>query len=396
MRTLIRKGERSQQVADIQIRLRSVGLEVGDDAGYFGEATEQAVRTFQQQRNILVDGIVGPHTWAELVETGWRLGDRPLYLTRPAMRGDDIAALQAQMNALGFDAGQEDGILGPDTVRAFRAFQTEYGLPEDGIFGPRSFEALGGLRADRPQTAAALREELKRSQVEGLHDILVMLDPGHGGPDPGTLGTGGLIEADACWDIARSIAGHLADGGARVRFTRTETENPDTTERARRANDLDADLFVSIHLNAHDGQLAQGASTYHWPRSRSGQLLAEAIQLDLVAIGISDCRSHARLSAVERDAHAGGCRRARLHYEPRRREETRRSRRAPIDCRRDRPGHPPLLRLIGSGDFSRCSCGSAEDHFHDPVELLERIEVDHDLPFALAELDAHFGLEMVG
>jgi N-acetylmuramoyl-L-alanine amidase len=301
MNRLIREGDFSGQVADIQARLRSVGADVDDDVGYFGGRTRQAVRAFQQQRGLLADGIVGPDTWNALVEAGWRFGDRVLYLKNPAMRGDDVLALQAQLNALGFDAGREDGIFGVDTDRAVRAFQHEYAIAEDGIFGPRTLAALAGLRADRPETAAGLREELRRVERAGTSETLVVVDPGHGGADLGSLGPGDESEADLCWDLANRLAALLAQSGGRVRFTRTETEAPDNSERARRANDSNADLFVSVHLNSHTEPLAQGASTYYFPRSRAAEMLAENVRAELVELGLRDCRSHPRTYSILRE-----------------------------------------------------------------------------------------------
>lgn len=297
MKQLIREGERSQQVADVQMRLRSLGIEVDDDTGTFGPSTRQAVRIFQQQREILADGIVGPQTWSELVEASWRLGDRSLYLKHPPLRGDDVVALQGQMNALGFDAGRQDGIFGKNTADAVRAFQKEYGVAEDGIFGAVSYASLTGLRVDRPGTARHLREELSRTEHPGLQSALVVVDPGHGGPDPGER-LYSLREADICWELAARLAEQLVERGARVRFTRTEAEGPDASDRARRANDIDGDLFVSVHLNAHEKGSAEGSSTYYFGGSGAGEALADKIQSELVALGLKDCRSHARAYTV--------------------------------------------------------------------------------------------------
>jgi N-acetylmuramoyl-L-alanine amidase len=301
MKPLIKEGERSSQVIDVQARLRALGISVEDEPGFFGPSTKQAVRSLQQQRGLLADGIVGPHTWNELVEAGWRLGDRALYLAFPPLRGDDVSVLQSRLNALGFDAGREDGIFGRDTDRALRAFQREYGVREDGILGPKTHEALSGLRADRPLTAAALREELRRSEGHGGAGLLVALDPGHGGDDRGERGPNGSYEADLCWELARLIAERLPDLGALVRFTRTEIESPDVTERARRANEIEADIFLSLHLNSNAESAAQGASTYYFPKSHTGETLAEAILSRLTALGISDCRSHARSYPILRE-----------------------------------------------------------------------------------------------
>ena len=297
MKELIREGDRSQQVADVQMRLRSLGITIEDDTGTFGPATRQAVRIFQQGREILADGIVGPQTWSELVEASWRLGDRSLYLKQPPLRGDDIASLQSQLNALGFDAGREDGIFGANTASAVRAFQKEYGVIEDGIFGATTRQALSGLRVDRPGTARHLREQLSRTEHPGLKSALVVIDPGHGGPDPGER-VGGIREADVCWELAVRLAERLVEQSAHVRFTRTEAEAPDPSERARRANEIDGDLFISLHLNAHDGSSAEGSSTYYFGSSKSGEALADKIQEELVILGLKDCRSHARSYTV--------------------------------------------------------------------------------------------------
>jgi N-acetylmuramoyl-L-alanine amidase len=293
MRQLIRRGDRSQQVADVQMRLRSLGIQINDETGSFGESTYQGVRAFQQLREILTDGIVGPQTWSELVEASWRLGDRVLYLKQPPMRGDDIAALQNQLNALGFDAGRPDGIFGRNTAAAVRAFQKEYGVAEDAIFGAATNAALSGLRVDRPGTARTLREKLTRTEHPGLQSALVIVDPGHGGSDPGER-VDGLREADICWELSARLAERLATRGARIRFTRTEAEAPEATERARRANDILGDIFISLHLNVHGRADAEGSSTYYFGGSPAGEALADKILEELVELGLKNCRSHAR------------------------------------------------------------------------------------------------------
>lgn len=301
MTQLIREGDRSPEVTDVQARLRGLGYRIEDEPGSFGAGTTAAVRSFQQNRGILVDGIVGPQTWSHIVEASWVLGDRDLYLKHPPMRGDDVASLQARLNALGFDAGKEDGIFGVDTDRAVRAFQKEYGTAGDGIFGLVSNSALMGLRVDRPGTSAHLREELRRIEKRGLSGATIVIDPGHGGDDPGGVTPEGLTEADACWQVATRLADRLASLGARVRFTRIETQGPEHSARATFANEMDADLFLSIHMNAHDEPTAEGTSTYYFGGSRAGESVAEQIQEQLVRLGLRDCRSHARSYPILRE-----------------------------------------------------------------------------------------------
>lgn len=301
MNRLIKQGDRSQEVADVQARLRALGFRIDDENSVFDRSTHDAVRTFQQTRAILIDGIVGPQTWQHLVEASWRLGDRTLYLKHPPMRGDDVTTLQSRLNALGFDAGREDGIFGPLAHEAVREFQKEYGVLEDGMFGRRTLQALEGLRVDRPGTTARIREELRARRKDGLAGAQVMIDPGHGGQATGDIGPSGAIERDICWAIATLVAERLAAAGARVRLSRAEPEDPEPSERARRANEINADLFISIHLNAHPETTAEGACAYHFGSSAAGLRLAEALQDRLIALGARDCRVHARSYPVLRE-----------------------------------------------------------------------------------------------
>ncbi|MDP9441425.1 MAG: peptidoglycan-binding protein, partial [Actinomycetota bacterium] len=127
----------------MQRRLVALGLDLGDDTpGTYGTGTVAAVLAFQERRGIRVDGVCGPQTWSALVEAGYRLGDRPLYLTHPMLRGDDVAELQRRLGSLGFDGGRVDGILGARTERALADFQRNAGLVSDAVCGPATLAAL--------------------------------------------------------------------------------------------------------------------------------------------------------------------------------------------------------------------------------------------------------------
>src|SRR5262249_31680013 len=140
---LLRPGGSGEPVRDLQRRLAAVGFDVPlEEFGRFGPTTERQVRAFQEKRALRVDGVCGPETRTALVAGGFRLGDRLLYVPQPMLRGDDVTELQRRLNALGFDAGKEDGILGPDTAGALLEFQRNAGLTPDGIFGPETADAL--------------------------------------------------------------------------------------------------------------------------------------------------------------------------------------------------------------------------------------------------------------
>jgi N-acetylmuramoyl-L-alanine amidase len=99
------------------------------------------------------------------------------------------------------------------------------------------------------------------SAVEGLR--VIVIDPGHGGHDPGANGPSGLQEKELTLDIARRVAALLQEGGGvRVLLTRTSDRFVALRERTAFANRERADLFVSIHVNSAPAAGATGTETY--------------------------------------------------------------------------------------------------------------------------------------
>jgi N-acetylmuramoyl-L-alanine amidase len=94
--------------------------------------------------------------------------------------------------------------------------------------------------------------------------LTVVLDPGHGGKDPGAIGVGGLAEKDVVLAIARRLQTRLqALPGVRVVLTRAADVFVPLEERTARANAERADLFVSIHANASPNPRLAGVETYY-------------------------------------------------------------------------------------------------------------------------------------
>lgn len=76
------------------------------------ELSPDEIRSFQQERGLHVTGQLNDSTLRALEEARWKLGDRSLNLQpSPMMHGDDVAALQARLTEMGFNAGRVDGIL---------------------------------------------------------------------------------------------------------------------------------------------------------------------------------------------------------------------------------------------------------------------------------------------
>jgi N-acetylmuramoyl-L-alanine amidase len=90
----------------------------------------------------------------------------------------------------------------------------------------------------------------------------VVIDPGHGGKDPGAIGPGGVREKDVVLRIARELARELRRAGLEVRLTRERDTFHELQERTDFANRWNADLFVSIHANASRRRSAAGVETY--------------------------------------------------------------------------------------------------------------------------------------
>jgi N-acetylmuramoyl-L-alanine amidase len=297
---VIRPGDSGDDVRDVQARLAALGHRIdGDEAGAFGPATEAAVRTFQQARGLVVDGIVGAGTWTELVDAGYALGDRTLYLHYPYLQGDDVLVLQRRLDALGFDPGRHDGILGDRTDRALRDFQRNVGLPVDGIVGATTIQALDRLRTgvEGPSRASVREAESVNRLETSLLGARIGIDPGHGPHEPGGVGPRGLTEAEATFAIASDLARELTQRGAEPVMLRGEADDPTIRERALRANTDGVEVVISVHLNTHAGPGAEGASTYYFGRddsvSLTGQRLAELMQEELTSrMGLTDGRAH--------------------------------------------------------------------------------------------------------
>jgi N-acetylmuramoyl-L-alanine amidase len=113
----------------------------------------------------------------------------------------------------------------------------------------------------------------------------VVIDPGHGGPDPGAVGIGGLRETDVVLDISLQVARLLQARGVQVVLTRTSEIDVDLPPRVSLANSSGADAFLSIHANALSMARpdVNGIETFYFqsPRSRA---LAAAIQEEVVAV----------------------------------------------------------------------------------------------------------------
>lgn len=260
----LRLGARGETIRDLHRRLHALGYDTGGDpVDEFGAGTETALRRFQDARGLRIDGICGLQTWASLVESGFALGDRLLYERRPMLRGDDVGELQRGLNALGFDAGREDAILGPDTVAAVSEFQRNTGLHSDGIAGPETLATLRrfGSRAAGSVATVREREALRRPRrLEGRRIYL--------------SSSAGLTA------LGSTIARELRTAGARAVF---DAATSDSSSIADRANRFAADLCFALQAGSEHGCHCSYFANATF-RSEAGYQVASAVQAAIITL----------------------------------------------------------------------------------------------------------------
>jgi N-acetylmuramoyl-L-alanine amidase len=132
----------------------------------------------------------------------------------------------------------------------------------------------------------------------GLSKKVIVLDPGHGGSDPGAIGPGGDQEKTVTFAVAQDLKGLLEKAGATVIMTRqsdADVFGPNASgvdelgARANIANSRKADLFLSIHANSFGNPTVNGTATYYYPKSNNDSLLAQSIQDSYIqATGLQD------------------------------------------------------------------------------------------------------------
>jgi N-acetylmuramoyl-L-alanine amidase len=217
----------------------------------FDAQTVAYVQAFQRSRGLPLTGVVDATTWERLGEARWQLGQRLLYHTRPALRGDDVAELQVRLAQLGFNPGRIDGIFGSVTAGALSEFQRNCALEASGTMTKETLQALQRVRATNAT----------RSLVTDARDLA--------GFDPVTGGSVML-----CGDglLVHELAERFGDTGLVHVLT-------DATQEvaAHTANTHDVALVLSFQTLEH----VEGIHLHYWASYRShshrGELLASSL-----------------------------------------------------------------------------------------------------------------------
>lgn len=154
-------------VTELQQQLAQMGYYTGAVTGVFDNQTQSAVMSFQRDRGLSADGIVGSATQAALYQSPATTSTGTTYtpsetssdgLLQLGDAGAEVSNLQSQLQALGYYDGPISGSFGSQTQSALIAFQQAQGLTADGIAGPRVSTALSSSSstvAAAPQTTVA-------------------------------------------------------------------------------------------------------------------------------------------------------------------------------------------------------------------------------------------------
>ncbi len=162
---VLRQGARGANVTELQNALNALGFNAGAADGQFGAKTGDALRAFQRANGLPADGVYGPQTKAALDRAIDARGNAaptpapannggataPRANLQEGSRGSAVTQLQNALRQVGHDAGPADGKFGAKTDEALRDFQHQWGLPNDGVYGPNTRQALDrALSGQRP------------------------------------------------------------------------------------------------------------------------------------------------------------------------------------------------------------------------------------------------------
>lgn len=137
-------------------------------------------------------------------------------------------------------------------------------------------------------------EKSNEIPVQPSKDFTILIDPGHGGYDPGKVSPDGIKEKDINLSISEKLYKLLCSQGYSARLTRSSDasldspessskKNSDLRNRTDMASDINADLYISIHQNSYSAEYIHGAQVFYYSTSIEGKELAECIQEHLIS-----------------------------------------------------------------------------------------------------------------
>lgn len=173
----LHRGDKGDAVADLQKRLRSFGVFQGKANGVYDARTEDAVRAFQRQAGIIVDGVAGKQTLGAMRQHTTFVQDGFETVAKKGQRGADIARAERMLKDLGMNPGKVDGLYTQNTADAVRRFTSrDPQLPEKARIDAQTFARM------RERYKKPLEKGDNTAGVRQLEQNLKAL-----GRDPGTV-----------------------------------------------------------------------------------------------------------------------------------------------------------------------------------------------------------------
>ncbi|ABO48814.1 cell wall hydrolase/autolysin [Desulforamulus reducens MI-1] len=144
--------------------------------------------------------------------------------------------------------------------------------------------------------------KIEEKNITALSYVLanktIVVDPGHGGRDPGKIGLSGVPEKEINLEVSKRLAAVLGQMGAAIIMTREadvdlsdssasgwkSKKQQDLTRRTDMANERKADLYISVHCNAYTSPREHGAQVFSQPGSEDSKRLAECVQSEMAAL----------------------------------------------------------------------------------------------------------------
>ena len=178
-------------------------------------------------------------------------GNQTIFVNDVTLQRIRVQRLQNGTTQIVFDLSQKIDA----TVQTLASFNGQPDRVVVNLFDKTTQAKVEQQRVERHQ----ITRQLKQNQYH-----IVVLDPGHGGRDPGALGPKGLKEKDIVLDLAREIRDilHKKAPNIKVYLTRDKDYYLSLPKRTEIAKEYNADLFVSLHVNANPSQKTQGFSVY--------------------------------------------------------------------------------------------------------------------------------------
>ncbi|MBI4400555.1 MAG: N-acetylmuramoyl-L-alanine amidase [Nitrospirae bacterium] len=145
------------------------------------------------------------------------------------------------------------------------------------LFNRMDGDVVPTATVSSPPPAASI-PAIRSAQRPAKEEVsLIVVDPGHGGKDPGAIGRGGTAEKDITLQVGFRLRDLIARQlGKQVLMTRDRDVFVELEDRAKFANSKDADLFVSIHVNSHPQRATKGLEVYHFGEASDRRALAVA------------------------------------------------------------------------------------------------------------------------